>query len=85
MPDPRGIYRKYDVRRVDGQDAEGCKHHGCRLFVLDLDHDPHAVLAIRAYAVACRKTQPQLADELTVIANAKIGGGRDSVPAKEHA
>lgn len=49
----RGLYRKYDVRRTDGRDAPGEKHHGCRYFVLDLDHDPHARTAIRAYADSC--------------------------------
>lgn len=44
-----GLYRKYDVRRTDGRDAPGFKHHGCRYFVLDLDHDEHARAAIRAY------------------------------------
>jgi hypothetical protein len=60
----QGLFRKYDVRRVDGEDGPGGRHHGCELFVLDLSHDRHAVPAIQAYANACRETHPQLARDL---------------------
>lgn len=46
---PNGLYRKFNVTRVDGKDKPGEKHHGCRYFVLDIDHDPHARQAIGAY------------------------------------
>lgn len=62
----RGLYRKYDVRRLN--DPEG-KHTQCNYFVLDLDHDPYAKVALRAYAVSCRQKFPQLSDDLTQIAN----------------
>lgn len=61
----QGLFRKFDVRRVDGSDAPGGKHHGCEYFVLDLDHDIHAPAAIRAYAQACNETHPQLSAELS--------------------
>lgn len=60
----QGLFRKFDVRRVDGSDAPGGKHHGCRYFVLDVDHDPHSVDALMAYAAACEKTHPELAKDL---------------------
>lgn len=60
----QGLFHKFDVRRVDGSDAPGGKHHGCRYFVLDVDHDPHAVDALIAYANACEKTHPALATDL---------------------
>jgi hypothetical protein len=60
----QGLFRKFDVRRVDGSDAPGGKHHGCEYFVLDLNHDTHAPAALRAYAQACNKTHPQLSAEL---------------------
>lgn len=60
----QGLFRKFDVRRVDGSDAPGGKHHGCRYFVLDVDHDPHAVPALVAYADACEATHPQLAQDI---------------------
>ncbi len=60
----QGLYRKYDVRRTDGQDAPGCKHHCCDLFVLDVTHDPFAGAALEAYAKACKATHPELANDL---------------------
>ena len=62
----QGVFHKFDVRRVDGSDQPGGKHHGCRYFVLDLDHDPHAAAAMAAYAKSCRATHPALSDELSV-------------------
>lgn len=60
------IYGKYEVQRVDGAEHdEKSKHYlGCAYFVLDLDHDPYAAEAIRAYAVACANTHPILSEEL---------------------
>lgn len=60
----QGLFRKFDVRRVDGSDAPGAKHDGCRYFVLDVDHDPHSVPALVAYAAAVEATHPQLAKDL---------------------
>lgn len=59
-----GIHRKYEVTRTDGQSAAGGKHAGCAYFVLDLDHDEFAPVALEAYAKACKATNPQLATEL---------------------
>lgn len=60
----QGIFHKFDVYRTDGSSAPGGKHHGCRYFVLDLNHDAHAPAAMRAYAKSCRDTHPQLADDI---------------------
>lgn len=60
----QGIFRKFDVSRVDGSDGPGGKHEGCEYFVLDVDHDPHAAAALRAYAASCADTHPELAREL---------------------
>lgn len=60
----QGLFRKFDVRRVDGSDQPGGKHYGCRYYVLDLNHDQHAPAAMRAYAAACRATHPQLASDI---------------------
>jgi len=49
----RGLYGKYVVHRADGSSKPGGKHESCLCFVLDLDHDPHAVPALRAYADSC--------------------------------
>lgn len=59
-----GVHRKYEVTRTDGQSAPGGKHDGCVYFVLDLDHDDHAAVALKAYAKACRATNPRLAAEI---------------------
>jgi len=60
----QGLYRKFDVRRVDGSDHPEGKHCGCRYFVLDLTHDQHAPAAMRAYAAACEARHPQLAADI---------------------
>jgi hypothetical protein len=80
----RGLYRneegnpgKYDVRRTDGRDAEGEKHHGCSYFVLDLTHDLHGRRAALAYANSARADgYVKLADELAELVE-NLGGVRD--------
>jgi hypothetical protein len=60
----QGLFRKFEVRRTDGSDAPGGKHYECRYFVLDVDHDPYAIVALSAYASACESTHPALALDL---------------------
>lgn len=73
MPEPDTIYPKFVVTRVEGGQGPGEKHETCRYFVLDLDHDPHAMPAIRAYAASCEGTLPGLASDLRQIAMRKRG------------
>ena len=73
MPDNRGIYRKYNVTRTDGRDASGEKHHGCAYFVIDLDHDENAKVALKAYADSCRETRPLLAKHLDYLCSLEFG------------
>lgn len=65
--DHRGFYEKFFVERWDGQSKPGKKHHGCRYFVLDLEHDPYVWPALQAYASACQETHPNLSKDLTDI------------------
>ncbi|WP_027864271.1 hypothetical protein [Massilia alkalitolerans] len=67
----QGMFRKFDVRRLDGTDRPGGKHYGCRYFVLDLSHDKNAKAAMRAYAASCSSTHPQLAADI----EAEFGAG----------
>jgi hypothetical protein len=60
----QGLYNKFTVSRTDGTDLPGQKHAGCKYFVLDLTHDPHAIPAIRAYADSCRVNFPALAKDI---------------------
>lgn len=60
----RGLYRKFMVSRSDRRDAPGEKHHGCRHFVLDLDHDRYALAALGAYAEACKEEYPNFSFDL---------------------
>lgn len=48
--DERGLFRKYEVQRVDGRDLIGGDRHGADYFVLDLTHDPIARAAALMYA-----------------------------------
>ena len=72
----RGLYRKYDVRRTDGSSDKGRKHERCAYYVLDLEHDEFAIPALKAYAKACRKEFPALADDIDrIIATAPMRCG----------
>lgn len=65
LPDEQqGLFRKFEVRRTDGSDAPGGKHHGCDHFVLDVTHDPHALPAMIAYANSVKDTHPALAADM---------------------
>lgn len=64
----RGLYEKYEVRRVDGSSEPGGKHWRCRYYVLDVDHDQFAIDALLAYAMACEEKFPRLAEDLFKIA-----------------
>lgn len=57
----RGWYQKYEVKRLN--DPSG-KHQDCEFFVLDLEHDRFADVALRAYADACEKEFPALAADI---------------------
>lgn len=63
----KGLYQKFIVTRTDGKDKPGCKHHGCRYFVLDLTHDKHAIMALKGYVLSCGDEYPLLADDLISI------------------
>ena len=76
----QGIFRKFEVSRVDGSDQAGGKHHGCRYFVLDLDHDQHAPAAMRAYAVACASTHPDLSADIEREFGAEASADKGAVP-----
>lgn len=64
MEAERGLYEKYKVERTDGGSAPGKKHDGCPYFVLDLEHDKHAKVAILAYAASCAGEYPVLSNDL---------------------
>lgn len=66
MDDPeKGFYQKFVVNRVDGRDRKmGDKHYACQYLVIDMDHDPFGLPAIRAYADACENEYPTLARDL---------------------
>jgi len=59
-----GIYHKFWVRRTDGSSRPGGKHADCEYFVLDWNHDPFAIPAMRAYAEACQAEYPELAQDI---------------------
>ena len=63
-----GVYNKFRVYRIDGTDRPGQKHDGCRYFVLDATHDPHAKAALLAYAKSCEADYPLLAEDVREMA-----------------
>jgi len=62
-PDSGGLYGKFRVERVEPS-SRGIDHSACRYFVLDPQHDPHAVTAMRSYANAVRTSAPDLAADI---------------------
>ena len=60
----RGLYNKYTVIKNSDPDLE------FSAFVLNLDSDPFAVEALRAYARACAEEYPLLAADLENVAAA---------------
>lgn len=71
----RGIFHKFNVARTDGSSEPGGKHESCFYFVLDCDHDPHAIPAILAYAESCeRDGYEELAADLRTIAARGVEG-----------
>lgn len=63
-PDPRGLYTKFRVTRLDGGSDTGQKHADCEYFVLDRRHDKHAAAALAAYARSCEAERPTLYADL---------------------
>jgi len=53
---------KFEVRRTNPEAQ--ARHPLCRHFVLDLDHDPHALPALHAYALAAAGEHPELAEDI---------------------
>ena len=70
----RGLYQKFLVSRADGSSEPGGRHEGCHYFVLDTDHDPHAVAALRGYLIACRRSHPKLSEDLVALVNQIVLG-----------
>lgn len=62
------IHRKFDVKRTDRRDRNpGDKHYGCFHWVLDIDHDPHAMPTMGFYAKLCKETHPQLSSDIMMV------------------
>lgn len=45
MPRNEGLFKKFDVKRIDGQP----EREGATYFTLDVRNDPHAFMALVAY------------------------------------
>ena len=70
----RGLYQKFKVTRTDGSHRPGRRHENCAYFVLDLNHDPFAIPALKAYAKACRKKFPALSADIDNIVQSALPG-----------
>lgn len=68
----RGLYNKFIVRRTDGSSEIGGRHYCCSYFVLDVDHDPHAIAALKAYALGCADEYPLLSRDLKMVIDAML-------------
>jgi Rad3-related DNA helicase len=58
---PGGLENRYRVEKL--VDPAG-KHDRCKFFVLDPEHDVHARDALRQYAIACKHSNPKLAQDI---------------------
>jgi len=70
-----GLYQKYNVTRVDGSS----EHDGCRVFVLDPNHDPHARSVLLIYATLVAEENPALAVDLEEWVNECYFGAGNNV------
>lgn len=57
-----GLKHKYNVTRTDGKEIGFC-------FVLEVEKDPHARVALKAYAESCKEEYPELAADLNNLLN----------------
>lgn len=62
MAEPQGLYRKFNVSRVDPEAQE--RHKDCAVFVLEPKHDYHARMALREYERSVRPFYPELANDI---------------------
>ena len=59
----RILYDKFWTDRTDDVPGEK-KQDGCEYFLLDATHDRYAAAALYAYANACRREFPSLAEDV---------------------
>ena len=78
MPENRGLYKKYDVKRLSGEEKPDAAY-----FVLDVVNDPHAQAALRAYRISCEGTLPALADGLYLLDAELASGKRDGLVVRQ--
>lgn len=64
-----GLVRKFVVLRTNPESQ--ARHVDCECFVLDYDHDPHALPALMAYADSVETSEPDLARDLRAIVKAR--------------
>ncbi len=70
MNEPKGLYGKYRIEKVDGTPVDPRAVY----FTMRLDTDRHARVAIWAYIESCREDEPDLARDLEKVLR-KIEGG----------
>ena len=56
----KGLYNKYIIIKANGKKVDP----DARYFVLRIDTDPHARIALRAYGKSVKKENPKLAAEI---------------------
>lgn len=56
----KGLYKKYIVKRADGSPTDP----DAKYFVLRIDTDPHARVALEVYAALVREDNPVLAVDI---------------------
>jgi hypothetical protein len=69
------LQQKYWVDRIDERDRCGGDRVDSKYFVLDYVHDPYAIPALEAYAVACSDEFPNLSEELRALIRKFKNGG----------
>lgn len=70
---------KFRIERTDPEAQ--ARHADCRMFALDLDHDPDAKAAARYYAARVTARRPVLAQDLHQIVGEELRPGEEYVPA----
>lgn len=62
-----GLFKKFNVSRVDGRDRPGGDKENAFYFVLDIANDPFARDALATYAYNCQYSNKELSENLYVL------------------
>jgi hypothetical protein len=65
MPPGKFKKNKYIIQKSNGNPVDpSARYFALKYFALNSSHDPHAIIALKAYAEAVRRDNPLFADQI---------------------